>query len=301
MPTIACVNGRFLPIARATVSVEDRGFQFGDGVYEVVRSYGGRVFRLDAHLTRLVQSAQAIKLPLRYSLPQWRRLILRAYRMSGFADAKIYLQLTRGPAPRDHGFPKTVRPTVVITVRELGPLPPALRRDGVSAITVPDLRWGRCDVKSLNLLANVLAREEARAAGVFESILVRDGHVTEGAISNVFAVIRGTVSTSPTDPSILPGITRAATLDLVRAEGLPVAERSISVHELRAADEVFLTGTTIEIVPVVSLDGSKVGSGEPGPVTRRLAQRFTGMVAAECGPGGGVRQASRSSRRRRAK
>jgi D-alanine transaminase len=283
MPTIACVNGRFLPIARATVSVEDRGFQFGDGVYEVVRSYGGTVFRLDQHLDRLVQSARAIRLPMRYSLAQWRRLILRAYRMSGFPDAKVYLQLTRGPAPRDHGFPTAVRPTVVITVRQLAPLNPALRRDGVSAITVPDLRWGRCDVKSLNLLANVLAREEARTANVFEAILVRDGHVTEGAISNVFAVIRGTVTTSPTDPSILPGITRAATLDLVRAEGIPLAERSFSVEELQAAEEVFLTGTTMEIVPVVSINGTAIGKGSPGPLTQRLAQRFGDMVKAECG------------------
>lgn len=294
MPTIACVNGRFLPIARAMVSIEDRGFQFGDGVYEVVRSYGGTVFRLDQHLDRLVQSARAIRLPMRYSLAQWRRLILRAYRMSGFPDAKVYLQLTRGPAPRDHGFPKAVRPTVVITVRQLAALNPALRRDGVSAITVPDLRWGRCDVKSLNLLANVLAREEARAADVFEAILVRDGHVTEGAISNVFAVIGGTVTTSPTDPSILPGITRAATLDLVRAEGIPLAERSVSVEELQAAEEVFLTGTTMEIVPVVSINGAAIGKGAPGPLTQRLAQRFGDMVKAECGP----RDASRSAARR---
>lgn|SRR5574341_1332063 len=292
MPTIACVNGRFLPIARAVVSVEDRGFQFGDGVYEVVRSYGGKVFRLDEHLDRLAQSARAIRLPMRYSLAQWRRLILRAYRMSGFADAKVYLQLTRGPAPRDHGFPAGVRPTAVITVRKLEPLNPALRRDGVSAITVPDLRWGRCDVKSLNLLANVLAREDARAAKVFEAILVREGLVTEGAISNVFAVIRGAVTTSPTDPSILPGITRAATLDLARSEGLPLAERSFSVEELQAAEEVFLTGTTMEIVPVVSINGAKIGKGSPGPVTQRLAQRFGAMVEAECGASGTSRSAS---------
>ncbi|MEW6684023.1 MAG: D-amino-acid transaminase [Nitrospirota bacterium] len=283
MPAIACVNGRFLPISRATVSVEDRGFQFGDGVYEVVRSYGGTLFRLDEHLDRLVQSARAIRLPMRYSLAQWRRLIVRAHRMSRFPDAKVYLQLTRGPAPREHGFPTTVRPTAVITVRKLEPLNPALRRDGVSVITVPDLRWGRCDVKSLNLLANVLAREDARAAKVFEAILVREGSVTEGAISNVFAVIRGTVTTSPTDPSILPGITRAATLDLVRADGLPLVERTFSLDELRAAEEVFLTGTTIEIVPVVSVNGEKIGTGEPGPVTRRLAGRFAAMVEAECG------------------
>jgi D-alanine transaminase len=281
------------------VSVEDRGFQFGDGVYEVVRSYRGSMFRLDAHLARLVQSARAIRLPMRYSLAQWRRLILRAYRMSGFPDAKVYLQLTRGPAPREHGFPKAVRPTVVITVRNLEPLNPALRRDGVSAITVPDLRWGRCDVKSLNLLANVLAREDARAAKVFEAILVREGSVTEGAISNVFAVIEGTVTTSPTDPAILPGITRAATLDLVRAEGLPLAERLLSEEELRAAAEVFLTGTTIEIVPVVSIDGAKIGTGEPGPLTRRLMRRFASMVEAECPGRDGSPRATRRRMRSR--
>ena len=297
MPTIACVNGRFLPLSRAMVSVEDRGFQFGDGVYEVVRGYGGKLFRLDAHLDRLVHSARAIRLSMRYSLPQWRRLIVRAYQMSGFPDAKVYLQLTRGGAPREHAFPAAVRPTVVITVRKLQALDPELRRNGVSAITVPDLRWGRCDVKSLNLLANVLAREDAREAGVFEAILVREGSVTEGAISNVFAVIHGTVTTPPTDPSILPGITRAATLDLVRAEGLPLAARSFSVQELHAAEEVFLTGTTMEIVPVVSINGAKIGTGAPGPVTQVLARSLSAMVEAECGSGAsGV---SSSAKRRR--
>jgi D-alanine transaminase len=284
MTTIACVNGRFLPIAKAKVSVEDRGFQFGDGVYEVVRSYNGRLFRLDAHLERLAQSAAAIRLPLRYSRAQWRRLILRAYGLSAFPEAKVYLQVTRGVAPRDHRFPKGVKPTVVITVRKLDALPEAARRDGVRVITTPDLRWARCDVKSLNLLANVLAREEARAAGVFEAILVRDGHVTEGSVSNVFAVINGAVTTSPTDPSILPGITRAATLELIRREGIPLVERAISVAELRGADEVFLTGTTVEIVPVVAVDGAAVGKGAPGPVTQRLARAFAAMVRAECAP-----------------
>jgi D-alanine transaminase len=299
MPTIACVNGRFLPIGRAVVSIEDRGFQFGDGVYEVVRSYNGRLFRLDAHLDRLEQSAHGIRLPIRYSRAYWRRLITRAYEMSRFPDAKVYLQVTRGPAPREHRFPAVVRPTVVITVRRLDPLPESVRRRGVSAITVPDLRWGRCDVKSLNLLANVLAREEARAAGVFEAILVRDGLVTEGAISNCFAVVGGAVITSPTDPSILPGITRAVTLELVRREGLSLEERALTVEEYRRADEVFLTGTTIEIVPVVSLDGAKVGSGGPGAVARTLQERFAALVAAECGgpaaPGGD--RVSRRSRR----
>ena len=282
MPTIACVNGRFLPINRATVSIEDRGFQFGDGVYEVVRSYNGRLFHLDAHLDRLEQSARGIRLPIRYSRAYWRRLVTRAYVMSGFPDAKVYLQVTRGPAPREHRFPKTVRPTVVVTVRRLDPLLASVREQGVTAITVPDLRWGRCDVKSLNLLANVLAREEARAAGVFEAILVRDGVVTEGAISNCFAVIGDTVVTSPTDPSILPGITRAVTLDLIRREGLPLDQRVVTVEEYRRADEIFLTGTTIEIVSVVSLDGAKVGAGSPGPVAQRLYRRFGEVIETEC-------------------
>jgi D-alanine transaminase len=284
MPTIACVNGRFVPISQPAIAVEDRGFQFGDGVYEVIRSYGGRLFRLDDHLARLEQSARAIRLPQRYSLAQWRRLVLRAYAMSRFPDAKVYLQLTRGPAPRDHGFPDVVRPTAVITVRPLTPLSEAVREQGVTAITVPDLRWARCDVKSLNLLANVLAREEARAAGVFEAILVRGGRVTEGAISNVFAVVGGVVITSPTDPSILPGITRAVTLELIRCEDLPIVERALTVEEYHRADEVFLTGTTIEIVPVVSLDGAKIGTGSPGPVARTLQDRFAAIIATECAP-----------------
>jgi D-alanine transaminase len=163
-------------------------------------------------------------------------------------------------------------------------LPAAARRDGVRVITTPDLRWARCDVKSLNLLANVLAREEARAAAVFEAILVRDDHVTEGSVSNVFCVIDGAVTTSPTDPSILPGITRAATLELIRREGIPLVERAVSVEELRRAEEVFLTGTTVEIVPVVAVDGVPIGKGIPGPLTQRLAQGFAAMVRAECAP-----------------
>lgn len=297
MPIVACVNGRFLPLGKAAVSVEDRGFQFGDGIYEVIRSYRGRLFRLDAHLDRLEQSARGIQLRLPYSRVQWTRLIGRAYAMSGFADAKVYIQVTRGPAPRDHRFPAVVRPTTVMTVRRIDPLPESVRGRGVAAITVPDLRWGRCDVKSLNLLANVLAREQARRAGVFEALLAREGIVTEGAVSNCFAVIGGTVMTSPADPSILPGITRAATLELIRREGVPLTERALTVEEYRRADEVFLTGTTIEIVPVVSLDGTAIGSGKPGPVTQMLAQRFAAMVDAEC-PAPPPRRPSKARRTR---
>jgi len=295
VPIIACVNGRVVPIERATVSVEDRGFQFGDGVYEVVRSYHGVLFHLDEHLDRLEQSAKAIRLPLRHSRSHWRRLIQRAYALSRFPEAKVYVQVTRGPSPRDHRFPTHVRPTTVITVRRLEALPWTTRERGVSAVTVPDLRWGRCDVKSVNLLANVLAKEDARAAGAFEAILVRDGVVTEGAVSNCFSVIDGTVVTSPTDPSILPGITRALTADLIRREGIPFRERPVMVDEYRRADEIFLTGTTIEILSVVSLDGRRVGTGSPGKIARRLYDRFMSAVAAECGPA----PASRPPGRRR--
>ena len=273
-----------MPIGRATVSVEDRGFQFGDGVYEVVRSYHGVLFRLDEHLDRLAQSAKGIRLPLRYSRSQWRRLIQRAYALSRFSEGKVYVQVTRGPSPRDHRFPNHVRPTTVVTVRRLDPLASMVREHGVSAVTVPDLRWGRCDVKSVNLLANVLAKEEARAAGAFEAILVRDGTVTEGAVSNCFAVINGAVVTSPTDPSILPGITRALAVELIQREGIPFQERPIAVDEYRRADEIFLTGTTIEVLSVVSLDGHKVGTGSPGQIARLLYDRFMAVVADECGP-----------------
>ncbi|HEX6950581.1 MAG TPA: D-amino-acid transaminase [Nitrospira sp.] len=274
MSETAFINGKFLPLAEASVSIEDRGFQFGDGVYEVIRTYGGRPFNLDAHLARLNRSAEAIGLRQPYALEQWRDSIAEGLRLAAFSESKIYVQITRGVAPRDHAYAPQLEPTVVMTVRELHPLPAAVQAAGVEAMTVDDVRWGRCDVKSINLLPNVLARQQAKHAGVFEAILVRNGEVTEGSVSNVIIVQHRTLITAPQGPRILSGVTREVVLGLARQEGLDVQERYPSQAQLYAASEVFLTGTTVEVLGVVRVDGKPIGRGEPGPVTLSLAKRF---------------------------
>lgn len=278
MPDVAFLNGRFVAWQDATVSIDDRGFQFGDGVYEVIRTYGGRPFELDAHLARLTRSLAQLSLVEPYSRAQWYQWIQDGLRRAEYPDAKIYIQITRGVAPRDHAFPADSRPTVAMTIRALQPLAVELRAAGVAAKTYEDIRWGRCDIKSINLLANVLAREEARKAGVFEAILVKEGVVTEGSVSNVMVVRRGRLVTAPEGPRILSGVTRQVVLDLARKEGIPVEERYASLQELYTADEVFLTGTTVEILGVVGIDGRVIGSGTPGPVTGTLAARWTALT-----------------------
>jgi D-alanine transaminase len=275
MPDVAFINGRFLPWQDATVSIDDRGFQFGDAVYEVIRTYRGIPFKLGAHLDRLDRSANELFLPQPYTRTQWRQWIEHGISLAGYQDAKIYIQVTRGVAPRDHSFPSQSRPTVVMTIRELHPLPPETRHTGVMACTREDLRWGRCDIKSVNLLANVLAREEAKKAGVFETILIRDGLVMEGAVSNVMAVQGGVIITAPEGPRILSGVTRTVVLELAKEEeGLMIEERFMPIDTLYRADEVFLTGTTLEVLGVVQIDGKVIGSGRPGPITKSLAARW---------------------------
>jgi D-alanine transaminase len=275
MPDIAFINGRFLPWEEATISIDDRGFQFGDAVYEVIRTYRGKAFELAAHLARLDRSARELALRQPYTRDQWTRWIEQGLSLAGYQNAKIYIQLTRGVAPREHGFPVNIHPTVVMTIREFHPLAPEVRRTGVSVCTREDLRWGRCDIKSVNLLANVLAREEAKRSGVFETILVRDGFVMEGALSNVMAIVDGVVLTAPEGPRILSGVTRAVVLELARKNEIMVEERFIPIDVLYRADEVFLTGTTLEILGVVQIDGKTIGSGRPGPITKMLAARWT--------------------------
>ncbi|MBX3343663.1 MAG: D-amino-acid transaminase, partial [Nitrospira sp.] len=278
MPDIACVNGCFGPVAEAVVSIEDRGFQFGDGVYEVIRTYRGKPFALDEHLARFERSAQALHLSLGLTKDQWMALVQEGLRLSQFPETKIYLQVTRGQAPRDHLFPASTVPTTVLTFRELHPLDASIRKAGVGAVTVDDIRWGRCDIKSVNLLANVLARQRAKEAGVFEAILVRDGLVTEGSVSNVMVVRNGVVETAPEGHRILSGVTRAMVLELARKEGLPVVETFVGREDLLAACEVFLTGTTVEVLPVVRIDGQPIGAGVPGPLSQRLSRRWEALV-----------------------
>ncbi len=274
MPEIGFLNGRFRPLADTVVSVEDRGFQFGDGVYEVIRTYGGVPFQLDAHLARLEQSARAIELPNPFRPQEWKSHIKEGLRLAGYPESKIYIQLTRGVAPREHAFPASASPTVVMTVREMRQPDEALRLQGVAVITVEDLRWGRCEVKSLNLLPNVLARQQAQRAGVFEALFVRNGQVFEGATSNVFVVRDGTLITPPEGERILSGVTRSVILELARKEGCSVRERPVLEEDLTHAEEILLTGTTIEIMPVTRVNGKAVANGKPGTLTLLLNSRF---------------------------
>lgn len=278
MPNVAFINGAFVPLAEAKVSIEDRGFQFGDGIYEVIRTYHGRPFSLDAHLARLDRSARALNLTQPYSRADWTQHVLEGIKRAAYPEAKVYLQITRGVAPRDHAYSDDATPTVVMTVREFHPLERSIQAAGVDAMTTEDIRWGRCDIKSVNLLANVLARQQVKQAQVFEAILVNAGFITEGAVSNVMVVQRGTVVTAPEGPRILSGVTRAVVLELALNEGLPVREHFVSQTDLYAADEVFLTGTTVEVLAVVRIDGKTIADGRPGPITQRLAASFTRRV-----------------------
>jgi D-alanine transaminase len=274
------LSGQFVEPDAAMVPLTDRGLLFGDGIYEVYRIYRGRPFRMKEHLERLRRSAAEIRL----ALPEvdWPGLHAELIARNGLesADASIYIQLTRGaPATRGHAFPPPgTAPTLFVAARPSAPLSAELSTRGAAAITRPDLRWGRCDIKSVNLLPNVLANQEAVEAGAEEAILVRDGVVTEGTHTNAFAVVDGSVVTHPEGPRILSGVTRAAVLEIAQAQGVAVREAPLLLDGFRRADEVFLVGTSVEVMPVVTLDGRAVGTGRPGPVTVRLRQGFRELL-----------------------
>ncbi|MGQ0811975.1 MAG: D-amino-acid transaminase [Nitrospiraceae bacterium] len=278
MPDIGFVNGRFMPLAEAVVSVEERGFQFGDGVYEVIRTYSGKPFHMDAHLRRLERSAKALQIASPFPTAEWTHVVHEGVRKAGFRESKVYIQITRGVAPRDHVFPVDAQPSAIMTIRELQPLSERLQISGVSVILLDDFRWGRCDIKSINLLPNVMARQQAYAAGTFEAVFVKDGMVTEGAVSNVMIMKDGTLFTAPEGPRILAGVTRALVLELARKEGISVNEQAVRSESLVSAEEVFLTGTTVEVLSVIRVDGNTVGSGQPGSITKRLLQRFRSLT-----------------------
>lgn len=263
---IVFLNGEFLPLTQAKVSVLDRGFLFGDGVYEVIPVYGGRPLRLAEHLQRLENSLHGIRMQSPLSREQWENIFTRL--IQGDHDQSIYLQVTRGAPPkRDHSFPKDdIAPTVFVMCSPIAPLPAS----GERAITVPDIRWQWCHIKAITLLANVLLRQQAADQGCAEAILVRDGYAIEGAASNLFAVVDGVLLTPPKGNEILPGITRDLVVEIARANGIDLEERKISLEELRRASEVWVTSSTREVLPIVELDGNRVGDGEPGPVWVRV-------------------------------
>jgi len=264
------LNGELIAPENAKVSVFDRGFVFADGVYEVIPAYGGRLFRLAQHLERLEHSLAGIRLENPLSAAGWRAVFEQLLAQYGKADQYLYLQVTRGAAPRDHAFPAGVAPTVFAFAKRIEYPSAELIQRGVTGVTLADIRWSRCDIKSIALLPNVLMRQQAIDGGAVEAILLRDGLVTEGAASNVFVVYQGQLLTPPKGPFILPGITRDLVVELARAGAVDFAERPITEAELRAADEVWMTSSTKEILPLVRLDGRPVGSGRPGPVHARL-------------------------------
>jgi len=279
MPDIGYLNGRFSPLEEIAISPDDRGFLFGDGIYEVIRAYHGVPAFWEEHCTRLVRSAKEIQLPFRIEPQEFHRLLQTGLQQSGYAEGKIYIQLTRGVAPREHGFPVNTEPTVFLSFREMSALPIDMTRQGVKVITVPDIRWDRCDIKSLNLLPNVLARQQAQEAQVFEAIFVRDGLVIEGATSNIFIVKDGQLRTPERNHFVLSGVTQQQVINLAQEKGQDVQFDRITLNLLSEADEVFLVGTTIEVLPVVNVDGQTIHNGTPGPVTCALQQRFTDLVA----------------------
>lgn len=264
------LNGEIVARDAARVSVFDRGFVFGDGVYEVIPAYGGRLFRLPHHLERLQQSLDGVRIANPHSYKEWCDIFTELTAQRGAADQYIYLQVTRGVAPRDHAFPKDTKPTVFAFAQPIAYPDAALLARGVDAITVPDIRWQRCDIKAIALLPNVLMRQQAVEHGAVEAILVRDGIVTEGAASNIFIVRGGRIVTAPKGPFILPGITRDLILELARAHGVAYAEDKITPAQLFAAEEVWMTSSTKEILPVVRIDGQTIGAGRPGAVHAKM-------------------------------
>lgn len=268
------LNGEILPLEEARVPVMDRGFIFGDGIYEVIPAYGGKLFRFAEHMQRLDNSLSAIGIQNPMSHAEWNQVIDKVMQPFGQQDQSIYLQVTRGVAPRDHQFPANTKPTVFIMSKPLQSVAPQLLQDGVSAITLDDIRWQYCYIKTIALLPNILQRQRAVEQGAAEAILIREGEVTEGAASNVFIVKDQVIKTPVKSECLLPGITRDLIVELAHDKGLAVEETHISEADLLAADEVWLSSSTKEILPITRLNGKPVGNGKPGPVWQHMYQIY---------------------------
>lgn len=268
------LNGRLLPLEQAQVSVLDRGFVFGDGIYEVIPVYSRQPFRLREHLQRLNSSLQAIQLVNPHTTEQWEAIISQLMAENSWQDQAIYLQITRGMAPRNHAFPTQVTPTIFMMCSQLVTPSAAQIASGASAISTSDIRWSRCDIKTIALLPNVLFRQMAVEAGVDEVILFRDGILTEGAASNIFAVEDGTLLAPPKDQYMLPGITYDLILELAAAQKIPTSIGKFTASRIRAVDELWLTSSVMEILAVVQLDGRSIGNGKVGPLFQSMYQQY---------------------------
>jgi D-alanine transaminase len=264
------LNGKFMPVGEARVSVLDRGFIFGDGVYELVPVYSRIPFRMDEHLARLERSLAAVRIRNPYSRAEWRDIILQLVAKQPFEDQGVYFQVTRGIAKRDHAFPKDAAPTVFLMSNPLVTPPLELVERGAAAVTAVDDRWLHCDIKSISLIGNCLLRQVSADAGAVETILFRDGRLTEASASNVFVVKGGVILSPPKSNLILPGITFDVIAELAQGAGLPLEFRPVAEAEVRGADEVWVTSSSKEVLAIVTLDGKPVGDGKPGPAFRRM-------------------------------
>jgi D-alanine transaminase len=268
------LNGKFLPIEEAKIPVLDRGFIFGDGVYELVPVYSRVPFRLDEHMSRLERSLSETGIRNPYSRAQWREIIFKLIDSQSFDDQGIYFQVTRGVAKRDHSFPKNVEPTVFMMSNPLVNPPKEQVERGGSAVSAKDHRWLRCDIKSTSLIGNCLLRQLSAESGAAETILFRDGKLTEASASNVFIVKRGRILSPAKSNLILPGITYDVVAELARANGLPLELREVTEAEVRDADEIWVTSSSKEVFPIVELDRARVGDGRPGPMFHRMYQLY---------------------------
>jgi D-alanine transaminase len=281
MSRYAYVNGQYLPLNVAGVHVEDRGYQFADGVYEVVAVHDGRLIDEEAHLARLGYSLEQMRLPWPVSKAVLKHIFRRMVTLNRLKNGLLYLQITRGVARRDHGFPKAhVPPALVVTAKTMKPVAQELLDKGVSVVTMPDLRWKRCDIKSVSLLPNILAKQEAKDRGAYEAWLLDDkGFVTEGSSTNAWIVTsKGEIVTRPLGAPILAGVTRRAILTLAKEAKLKIVERPFKPAEALKAKEAFLTSATSWALPITRIDGKQVGDGVPGPVAKRLRDLYASAV-----------------------
>jgi D-alanine transaminase len=287
METLANINGEQVPLAEAKISALDRGFLLGDAIYEVLRVYQGRPWLEQEHFDRLARSLAAIRIG-GIDLDRLRRRMHETIAAGPFQEATVYIQITRGAAPRTHAFPLRAMPLEFLYVQEFHDPYHEARQVGAAVITHPDLRWDRCDIKSTNLLGNVLAMQAAREAGCLEALFyLPDGTLTEGTHTSFFGVLDGELLTAPNSPAILPGITRGLLLRLATQAGVAMREHVLRRSDLSKVTELFLSGTTSEVLPIIKVDGQSIGTGAPGPVARRLqaayeeaVRRFVGTASA---------------------
>ncbi len=271
---IVYLNGEFMPLADAKVPVLDRGFIFGDGIYEVIPAYGKRLFRLDEHLDRLNNSLDATRIPNPYPESEWKKILSQIVMKNDAEDQSIYLQVTRGVAKRDHAFPEKITPTVFMMSNPLVVTSQEMFDKGIAVITLDDIRWQYCNIKAITLLPNILLRQTAIDEGAQEAILVRGGEVTEGSASNIFIVIDGVIKTPPKSSRLLPGVTRDLIVELAKNNGIQCIEANFSRTELEAADEIWMSSSMKEVMPIVKLNDEIVGDGKPGTITRQMYQIF---------------------------